>query len=55
MNVVIRHATILTMNDGLDVVTGDVWIEDGRIAAVGQVNAAWIVLAAGALGVLLRR
>ena len=31
----IRHGTILTMNDALDVVEGDVLVEDGRIAAVG--------------------
>ena len=39
MNVVIRNATILTMNDAMDVVTGDVWIGDGRIAAVGHIPA----------------
>lgn len=33
----IRGGTILTMNDRLDVVEGDVSIRDGRIAAVGTV------------------
>jgi cytosine/adenosine deaminase-related metal-dependent hydrolase len=31
----IRNATILTMNDAMDVVSGDVWIDRGRIASVG--------------------
>ena len=31
----IRNATILTMNDRMDVVTGSVSVRDGRIAAVG--------------------
>jgi 5-methylthioadenosine/S-adenosylhomocysteine deaminase len=31
----IRGGTILTMNDAHDIVTGDVWIADGRILAVG--------------------
>jgi cytosine/adenosine deaminase-related metal-dependent hydrolase len=35
MSLLIRNATILTMNDAMDVVPGDVWIQDGRIAAVG--------------------
>jgi cytosine/adenosine deaminase-related metal-dependent hydrolase len=35
----IRNATILTMNDDWDVVEGDVWIQDGRIAAIGQAPA----------------
>ena len=35
MPALIRNATILTMNDAMDVVTGDVWIADGRIAGVG--------------------
>jgi cytosine/adenosine deaminase-related metal-dependent hydrolase len=33
--VIIRGATILTMNDAMDVVEGEVWIRAGRIAAVG--------------------
>lgn len=37
MSVAIRNATILTMNDGLDVVQGDLWIDGNRIAAVGRV------------------
>jgi 5-methylthioadenosine/S-adenosylhomocysteine deaminase len=35
MSLLIRNATILTMNDARDVVTGDVWVADGRIVAVG--------------------
>ena len=31
----IRNATILTMNDGLDIVQGSVSVRDGRIASVG--------------------
>ncbi len=31
----IRNATILTMNDGMEVVNGSVSVRDGRIAAVG--------------------
>ncbi len=36
----LTSATSLTMNDGLDVVEGDVSIVDGRIAAVGAVDPA---------------
>jgi 5-methylthioadenosine/S-adenosylhomocysteine deaminase len=36
MSTLIRHATILTMNDRLDVVEGSVFVDDdGRIASVG--------------------
>src|SRR5687767_9709553 len=35
MSLLIRHGTILTMNDALDVIEGDVSIRNGRIAAVG--------------------
>jgi len=34
----VRNATILTMNDAFDTVEGDVLIEGGRIAAVGAVD-----------------
>jgi 5-methylthioadenosine/S-adenosylhomocysteine deaminase len=37
--VLIRNGTIVTMNDAMDIVTGDVWIRDGRIAAVGTAPA----------------
>jgi 5-methylthioadenosine/S-adenosylhomocysteine deaminase len=37
MSLLIRNATILTMNDALDIVEGDVLVRDGRIAAVGDV------------------
>src|SRR6478672_11167368 len=36
MSILIRHATILTMNDALDIVTGAVSVRDGRIASVGD-------------------
>jgi len=49
----IRDATILTMNDTMDVVSGDVWIEHGRIAAIGtpppEAASAPAIDAAGAL------
>jgi cytosine/adenosine deaminase-related metal-dependent hydrolase len=35
MTLLIRNGTVLTMNDARDVVTGDVWIRDGRIESVG--------------------
>jgi 5-methylthioadenosine/S-adenosylhomocysteine deaminase len=35
-SLLIRNGTIITMNDALDVVSGDVLIRDGVIAAVGQ-------------------
>jgi cytosine/adenosine deaminase-related metal-dependent hydrolase len=41
MPALIRNATILTMNDAMDVVTGDVWIADGRIAGVGRAPDNW--------------
>ena len=39
-SLLIRGGTILTMNDRLDVVEGDVSVRDGRIVAVGAVRAA---------------
>jgi predicted amidohydrolase YtcJ len=35
MTTLIRNATILTMNDRLDVVEGAVVVRDGRIASLG--------------------
>ena len=35
----VRDAVILTMNDAMDVVRGDLWIHDGRIAAIGTAPA----------------
>jgi 5-methylthioadenosine/S-adenosylhomocysteine deaminase len=32
----IKNATIVTMNDRMDVLTGPVWVRDARIAAVGD-------------------
>ena len=50
---IIRNATILTMNDARAVVSGDVWIRDGRIAGVGVLPAdardATVIDAGGAL------
>ena len=40
MSTLIRNATILTMNDALDIVHGAVSVRDGRIAAVGDEPAA---------------
>jgi 5-methylthioadenosine/S-adenosylhomocysteine deaminase len=34
-SILIRNATIVTMNDRLDIVTGDVVVQDGRIVSVG--------------------
>jgi 5-methylthioadenosine/S-adenosylhomocysteine deaminase len=39
MSLLIRNATVLTMNDARDIVTGDLWMTDGRIAAVGAAPA----------------
>jgi 5-methylthioadenosine/S-adenosylhomocysteine deaminase len=33
---IVRNATIITMNDGFDVVDGDVVIRDGRIESIGR-------------------
>jgi 5-methylthioadenosine/S-adenosylhomocysteine deaminase len=38
MSLLVRNATILTMNDALDVIEGDVFIQDRRIAAIGRVG-----------------
>jgi 5-methylthioadenosine/S-adenosylhomocysteine deaminase len=38
MSLLLRNATIVTMNDSMDVVSGDVFVEGGRIAAVGEVG-----------------
>jgi cytosine/adenosine deaminase-related metal-dependent hydrolase len=38
VSLLIRDATIVTMNDALEVVEGDILIRDGRIAAVGDVS-----------------
>jgi 5-methylthioadenosine/S-adenosylhomocysteine deaminase len=37
MKLLLRNATILTMNDSLDVISGDVFVEGDRITAVGDV------------------
>jgi 5-methylthioadenosine/S-adenosylhomocysteine deaminase len=37
----LTSATLVTMNDALDVIEGDLSIRDGRIAAVGAVDPAW--------------
>ena len=38
-SLIIRNATILTMNDALDIRSGDVLVRDGRIAAIGDLEA----------------
>ena len=38
MTTLIRNATILTMNDALDIVDGAVTVSGGRITAVGPGN-----------------
>lgn len=38
MSLLIRNAFILTMNDALDVISGDVLVQAGRVAAVGDVG-----------------
>ena len=38
MSLLVRNATILTMNDSLDILSGDVFVRDGRISAIGQVG-----------------
>ena len=38
-SLVLRGGTILMLNDAWDIVQGDVWVRDGRIAAVGRVPA----------------
>lgn len=37
-SLLVRNATILTMNAALDIVEGDVFVRDGRIAAIGDVG-----------------
>lgn len=37
MSLIIRNALILTMNDAWDVVSGDLHVADGRIAAIGTI------------------
>ena len=39
VSLLIRNATIVTMNDAFDVVRGDVWVVNGRIAGVGRAPA----------------
>ncbi len=39
-SLLVRGGTILTLNDRLDVIDGDVSIRDGRIAAIGEVDPA---------------
>jgi 5-methylthioadenosine/S-adenosylhomocysteine deaminase len=39
-NLIVSGGTVLTLDEDATVVSGDVWIEDGRIAAIGAVTAA---------------
>jgi 5-methylthioadenosine/S-adenosylhomocysteine deaminase len=38
MSLLVRNATILTMNDALEIFSGDVVVRDGRFAAIGNVG-----------------
>ena len=38
MSLLLRNATIVTMNDALEVISGDILVRDGRVAAVGRVE-----------------
>jgi 5-methylthioadenosine/S-adenosylhomocysteine deaminase len=38
VSLLVRNATILTMNDALDVIEGDVFVDDGRISLVGDIG-----------------
>jgi 5-methylthioadenosine/S-adenosylhomocysteine deaminase len=38
MSLLVRNATIVTMNDALEVISGDVFIRNGRIEAVGDLG-----------------
>jgi 5-methylthioadenosine/S-adenosylhomocysteine deaminase len=38
MSLLVRNATIITMNDSLDILSGDVFVRDDRIVAVGEVG-----------------
>jgi 5-methylthioadenosine/S-adenosylhomocysteine deaminase len=38
MSLLVRNATIITMNDSLDILSGDVFVRDGRIAGMGTVG-----------------
>ncbi len=49
-SLLVRNATILTMNHAFDTVEGDVLIEDGRIAAVGEVQAPSLIPTIDAAG-----
>ena len=39
---IIRGATILTMNDAFDVIEGDVVIRGGRIESIGPTNSSTV-------------
>jgi cytosine/adenosine deaminase-related metal-dependent hydrolase len=38
MSLLVRNAVLLTMNDALDVIEGDVLVRDGRIEAIGNLS-----------------
>ena len=38
MSLLIRNATLVTMNDSVDILSGGVLVRDGRIATVGNVG-----------------
>ena len=37
MSLLIRNGTVVTMNDAYDVIRADVWVRNGKIAAIGDV------------------
>ena len=45
---IVRGATILTMNDAFDVIEGDVLIRDGRIVSIGRSTAPRLAAGGGA-------
>lgn len=36
MSVLIRNALLVTMNENMDIVNGDIWINDGKIEKIGE-------------------
>jgi cytosine/adenosine deaminase-related metal-dependent hydrolase len=39
LSLLFRNATIVTMNDALEIVSGDVLVDDGRIVEIGNLSA----------------
>jgi 5-methylthioadenosine/S-adenosylhomocysteine deaminase len=53
MSLLVRNATILTMNDAFDIVEGDILVRDGRIVTVGVVDDARVDRVINAAGSFL--